>query len=44
MLKRFAKIGSGWKPLIIFEKYSTLDVWQCSEYTSTFGKTMILTF
>ena len=28
----FAKIIEGWKPLIIFEKKSILDVWQGSEY------------
>ena len=33
-IDRFAKIGTGFKPLTIFAKRSILDVWQGSEYVS----------
>ena len=33
-MERFVKMVSGFYSLIIFEKYSILDVWQDSEYVS----------
>ena len=30
----FTKLGNCWKPLIVYAKTSTSDVWQGSEYTS----------
>ena len=34
MMQRFAKIVNKWKPLTIFAKHSSFDVWQGSEYAS----------
>ena len=36
--ERFAKIVNGFYPLTIFGKYSILDVWQGSEYSSELDK------
>ena len=33
----FAKVLSGWKPLAIFTKISTKDVWQGPKYTRVYG-------
>ena len=37
-MKFFAKVVNCWKPLTIFVKSSTLDVWLGSEYFSSVGQ------
>ena len=33
-MERLLKIGNSFKPLTIYTKWSTLDVWQGSDYAS----------
>ena len=36
-MELFSKIGEGYKPLTMFAKWFTLDIWQGSEYASEFS-------
>ena len=42
-MKHFAKIVSDWKPLTIFTKRSTLEVWQDSRYATAISTAVLIT-
>ena len=41
-IEAFAIIDNGWKPLTIFAKISTLDIWLGSEYASKIVEILII--